>query len=264
MYTIQDGKIGVSQFTPSAKRVYNKSNYFNSLKNNEGYKFVYRSNLSIVLPLANKRFLEIKNLLNFSDSFINIFINIKLKIHSLIVKKRINDISIEYINYIDDELEDYVNKKNSKHLSKKGNQFFSWLKNYNWVQEAPLIEIVKTEKYEFSMSAKKFNIYFIKILKQEKIIGFIILQRKDSLLKVLFAYYDDSEAIANLLLLHIIKLQIKQVVCYDKNINNELLKLKGYLYKRKKVKESIISKSFGNINFDDYVLNYGDGDCCFA
>ena len=48
MYAQQEGKIGISQFTPSAKRVYEKSGYFHDLKNSEGIKYVLRSNIAVV------------------------------------------------------------------------------------------------------------------------------------------------------------------------------------------------------------------------
>ncbi len=264
MYAVQNGKIGVSQFTPSAKRVYEKSNYFSPLKKNEGYKFVYRSNLSVVLPLIKNRLSNIKSTLKFIDKVPNFFISIKLQLHFLLVRRKLKDIQIEYVNYIDTELDNYISNKNTNHISKKSVDFFTWLKSYHWVQEAPLIEMVDTQKYQFSMCAEKFNIYFIKILVKNEIGGFIVLQKRDSTLKILFSYYNEARYMARILFLHIVKLRAKQLLCYDENLNSELLKIGGFLYKKKKIKESIISKTFGNYDYEKITLNLGDGDCSFA
>jgi len=264
MYTVHNGKIGVSQFTPSAKRIYEKSHYFNFFKKIEGYKFIYRSNLSVVLPLVNSRFSAFRIPLKFIDKIFNLFFNLKLKIYFFIIKKKTNSVNLEYVNNIDKELYEYINTKNSNHLCKKDKAYFEWLKGYHWVQESPLINFVKTNKYEFSMGVQNFNLYLIKILSKNEIQGFIVLQRKDSLLKVLFSYYCDSKVAAQIVCLHVIELQIKQLLCYDKNINSELLKMGVFLYKRKKLKEVIISKAFGDNNYDDFIFNLGDGDCSFA
>ncbi len=264
MFQENEGKIGVSQFTPSAKRVYEKSGYFVKLKNSSGYKFVYRSNLSLVLPLINSNFHKISQLLKFSDMVSNYFFNIKLFFHSLFIKKKLKNISLEYINYVDDELFRFISEKSKYHLCKKTSDFFSWLKTYIWVLESPLKELTAHKKYNFSMYSHSFNIYMIKILQDDIINGFVVLQKRDDTLKILFAYYDNPTYVAQIIFLHINKLKAKQLLCYDEKLNVELLKIGGMFYKRKKIKESIISKEYGVSNFDNFILNFGDGDCSFA
>jgi len=266
MHNSLDGRIGVSQFTPSAKRVYIKSGYFNTLKKSNGFKFVLRSNLNIVMPLINKKFEKLKLALSFTDFIINLPISVKNKWHEFTIEKRLKNIQIEYINVIDSELTEFIKNKSINHLSEKTPQFFEWLKAYHWVQESPLRRYSINKKYQFSMDAEKFNIYFIKVMKSNKLIGFLILQRKNHLFKVLFAYYinDEKHIIADLILLHSFKLKIKELICYDKGINTIIKSSLKYVYKRKKIKESIISNVFKENNYDNYILNFGDGDCCFA
>lgn len=266
MYDSMDGRIGVSQFTPSAKRVYMKSGYFNPLKTNNGYKFVFRSNSDVVLPLMNKKFAAITPLLSFTDSCINVLANTKLAIHNYAIKSKLKNTSIEYVNYIDEGLKQFIKLHSKTHLSQKSAAFFEWLKAYHWVQEAPLKSLTTFKDYEFSMNAENFNIYFIKITHKNKLIGFIVLQRKNTLAKVLFAYYKNGleQIVARVITLHVIKLNIKELVCYDASINTKIIASSSYLYKRKKVKEAIISKVFKEADYSKYHYNFGDGDCCFA
>ena len=266
MYDSLDGKIGVSQFTPSAKRVYAKSGYFNVLKENKGYKFVFRSNLSIVLPLLNDKMRKVKPFFKLMDDVINIPVAVKNSFHMFILKKNINNVYIEYLNNIDNELKSFIQDQSVNHLSQKSLKFFEWLKAYHWVQESPLIKLCDKKRYQFSMGSEKFNIYFVKITKNNMLIGFLVIQRKDHLMKILFVYYLDryNDTLAKLILLHAFKLKIKELVCYDEKINNIIKSSSTYLYRRPKIKESIISKVFEEDNYDLYELNFGDGDCCFA
>lgn len=266
MYNAMDGKIGVSQFTPSAKRVYMKSGYFNTLKLNNGYKFAFRSNSSVVLPLINSGFTKFKPLLHFADNCVNTLVNLKLALHKYAIQPKLKHTQIEYVNHIDFELEAFIKQHSTTHLSQKSPAFFEWLKAYHWVQETPLKPFTAHTNYEFSMNAEKFNIYLIKVIENNEIVGFIVLQRKNSLSKVLFVYHKKhaEKTIARFLILHIIKLNVKELVCYNSTINKHIIASSSYLYKRKKLKESLISKVFKENNYTNYHFNFGDGDCCFA
>jgi len=266
MYDTLEGRIGVSQFTPSAKRVYIKSGYFNDLKKNIGYKFVFRSNLNIVFPLLNPKFNRIKGLLSFTDFLINIPVSLKNAIQKVSSKQKIADVQVEYVNFIDDELMRFIHMHSKNHLSQKSSGFFQWLKANHWVQESPLMQLSLADQYEFSLGAKKFNIYLVKIMKNKKLIGFIVLQRKNHLLKLLFAYYSEGneKKVSQIIIQHAYQLKIKELVSYDEKINACISSSFSYIYKRNKVKEAIISKVFEGESYDAYHVNFGDGDCSFA
>ena len=266
MYEELNGKIGVSQFTPSAKRIYDKSGYFMSLKNNDGYKFVLRSNLGIVLPLVNAKYKKVGRLLNTLDRTINAFVNVKVTFQQKSVQGSLKNIRLKYVNSIDKKLEDFINDHSEHHLSRKTPSFFNWLKSNKWVESAPVKGLVNCENYQFSMYAKHFDFYYVEIYENNRLVGFVILQKRDGVLKVLFSYYlpSVSKKVAKIVLLHACKLNIQEIICYDQGINDGLKGSLLFLYKRKKVKASIISKSFEIVSFDDYELNFGDGDCCFA
>ncbi len=177
-----------------------------------------------------------------------------------------NSIKIEYLNRIDFETRSFIDKYSSNHISPKSDAFFEWLKAYNWVQESPLLEFTEMEKYEFSIYDKSFAIYLIKILKDNKVVGFLVLQKRDETLKVLFVYYDkdQTDVVSGIIKLHCINLKSREVICYDKGICENLKESNSFIYTRRKLKQSIISKAFHKENFDDVFMNYGDGDCSFA
>jgi hypothetical protein len=267
MYNLNDGKIGISQFTPSARRVYDKSGYFVNLKENIGIKAVLKSNLSYLLPMKFPKLKALKSPLSIIDYLLNSIISIKLFYFKFKLKSKLKNITIEYLNKIDDETLLLINKNNKNHLSNKTPVFFEWLKSFHWVQEAPLIELTNKNKYEFSIYDKSFNFYLIKIIENNECIGFIVLQRRNVTIKVLFSYYSDvttASTISDIIKLHCIHQQIHTVICYDINICKNLNNSNVFIYKREKIKQSILSKKYNKTNFDEIIMNYGDGDCSFA
>ena len=267
MYKLNEGKIGISQFTPSARRVYDKSGYFVNLKENIGIKAVLKSNLSYLVPMKFPKLKTFKLLLMAIDSLLNSIIKSKLFYYKYKIKSKLKNITIEYLNKIDDETLLLINHNNKNHLSNKTPAFFEWLKAFHWVQEAPLIELTNKNKYEFSIYDKSFNVYLIKVIENNECIGFLVLQKRNVTMKALFAYYNDiktADIISDIIKLHCIQQKIHEVICYDINICKKLNNSNVFIYKRIKIKQSIISKIYNKTNFDEIIMNYGDGDCSFA
>lgn len=266
MYESLNGQIGISQFTPSAKRVYDKSGYFYTLKDNRGIKAVLRSNLGFVVPAVFSKSKPLLPLLDAADSFLNIFINCRLSFQRINVRRQLKGVQVEYLNRIDADTERMIHLHGKNHISPKTNAFFEWLKAWNWVQEAPLLDLTNKHQYEFSIYDRKFNIYLMKIVAKGNCIGFLVLQRRNYVCKVLFSYADVGHAstIANVIKLQCMQQNVREIICYDEVINQQLNKSFVFLYKTKKVKQSIISKVFQKQDFDDTVVNFGDGDCSFA
>jgi hypothetical protein len=265
-YNIYNGKVGISQFTKSARKVYDRTGNFYTLKENIGVKAVLRSTTSFLIPMLYPKYSYLKNSLKIVDSILNNCIDLKLYFQKKGISKQLDDIKIEYLNKIDAETNQIINTHNNNHIAKKSNEYFEWLKAYQWVQEAPLLDFTERSKYEFSIYDESFNIYLVKILKENICIGFLVLQKRNKTIKVLFTYYDEQNVaiISNIIKLHAINQKINEVICYDTPICNDLKKSNIFIYNRIKIKNSIISKAFNKSNFDDVTMNYGDGDCCFA
>lgn len=267
MYAANNGKIGISQFTPSAKRVYDKSGYFTTLKESVGTKAVLRSNLRFVIPALFPKIKKLSILFEKIDSFLNFFVNIKLGLQKKALTNSLKNITLEYVNFIDDDALNIIHKYNKNNLSYKGKAFFEWLTTYHWVQKAPLLQFTNKHLYEFSSYDTAFEFSLIKVLKQGTCIAFIVLQKRNFVTKVLFTYFDQTQFtkdIANIIKLQAASQNTREIICYDTDICNEFKKSYLFLYKTKKVKHSIISKSFNQINFDSVQMHFGDGDCSFA
>lgn len=267
MYAENQGQIGISQFTPSAKRVYDKSGYFVTLKENKGIKAVLRSNLAFVIPAIFPKIKKSSHFFNQIDHFLNLFINIKLAIQKKQLSGKIKNTVIEYLSCIDDETQQLINQFNTQDISTKNKAFFEWLKAYNWVQKAPLLELTDKNKYEFSIYDREFEFSLLKISQNQQCIGFVVLQKRNYVSKVLFTYFDNTkntEMISNIIKLQAITQNTREIICYDEAICKNFKKSFIFLYKTNKTKQSIISKVFNKTDFNETRVNFGDGDCSFA
>lgn len=267
MYIENKGQIGISQFTPSAKRVYDKSGYFTLLKESKGIKAVLRSNLQFVIPTVFPKTKKLTWLLLQMDHFFNFFINLKLQFQKLLLSKKLKNITLEYVNTIDDDTLRCINKFNTHDISNKGKDFFEWLKAYNWVQKAPLLNLTNKNNYEFSIYDQEFEYSLLKIIKEQECIGFVVLQKRNYVCKVLFTYFDPlkyAEDVSTIIKLQAITQNTREIICYDESICSNLKKSWLFLYTTKKIKQSIISKAFNATDFEKIRVNFGDGDCSFA
>jgi len=269
VHTVHNGKIGISQFTPSARRVYDKSGYFNYLNKLVGCKIDLRLNLTGLLPQLKKSLNNFIWLFKIFDNLFNPLINIKLKLVYNAYFKSLKSYKIDYLTYIDQDMEFYVLEKQKNNLCIRGKDFFESLKTHQWIEESPLLELVSNKsRYFFSSYNKNFNIYLVKVQNSESdIVGFFVLLRKDKELKVLQIYYEKKESvnIAKLIIMHGIKLGISTIITYDEQISRHFKQLKySRIRYKKKERESIISKVYGKIGFDSLSYQYGDGDCSFA
>jgi len=267
MYDINGGKIGISQFTPSAKRVYDKSGYFTTLKENHGIKAVLKSNTAFLMPVAYPKTKPLKIFFRLTDAIINVPIAVKLYFSKKAIARELLGISLEYMTAIDPETQQIIETFQGNRFSKRNAAFFEWLKAYNWVQEAPLLEYTQKEKYEFSIYDKSFAIYLVKILKNDSCLGFIVLQRRNKTLKVLYGFYDKtrhSNVVANIIKQHAIVQNCNEIICYEADLCENFKESGIFLYTRKKLKQSIISKVFNKTDFSDVSMSFGDGDCSFA
>lgn len=269
MYDVQDKKIGISQFTPSAKRVYDKSGLFTSLKVLQGCTVCVNYNYRLRLTNKIKVMNIFSNILYLVDNILNRYKKSKNKSYYNKLIKRNKEIQIDYLSYVSRENRDFLSKHNFNNLCKRDPVFFNFLKSYPWVQEAPIIELCyNNKKYHFSSYDYEFNHYVVQIKKSSsEIIGFIVLLSRNQQLKVLHAYFDSNhkKIISEIIIMHAIKIGSNEITTYNSDLTEEFMNNKSiFTTKYYRTRESIISKAYKEYNFDKYEFQFGDGDCSFA
>jgi len=265
MYDACEGRIGISQFTPSAGRVYYRSEKFTALTQMHGAKFMIRLSFIDLIKSFNKKWvLVLIPFFAIIDGLVNLC--------STIVRKLSLSFSScpksELLSNLDQETVDFINQTQPKQVCQRQKEFFDFLYSHRVIlpTETPS---VNDGRYYFSHRAKQFGYFFLKGFDDKSNMNsFLVLQVRDKVLKVLFAYYEGNAVknCAGLINHYINNLNCHTLLLYDEAIIRELRKTRtAYIVERQKEKDILVSKEFEPIKeWDTETFNYGDGDCCFA
>lgn len=186
------------------------------------YKFRYRRRIRI----TNAR------------SFISATFETKRKvvqfIHRRKVKREISKqaYSLEYINYIDDSLYDFIKSHSNYDLFLRTQGTFNWLLRYPFIVSTPLIKRTKSD-YAFASKQKMCQNLAVKVLNDKILIGFYIIQMRESNLSMLYLYYDEkfSDLVFYSIIEHLIYLRIKDFRTFNAQVNKFLHDKKLHLWK---------------------------------
>jgi len=265
MFAENNGSIGISHFTDSAKRVYDKSGYFTKLKNFVGVDFIMRLDLP---ALFHYRLGTSRNNVFFQliGDITSAFDSLRLSFYRRKIRTSIHNVSVEYLAEMDTDVSLLVEKWNSSDLSPKSASFFDHLKKDSWILNVPCLDLSIYKDYEFSSFAYHFEISLIKVIRDEECIGFVVLQNRNRTTKLLFSYFDKKFVfeVAQVILLHALDSNSINLVCYVDEISDVIKRNKLFIRKKETKFSSIISESYGNIDYEGYRVQYGDGDNCFT
>ncbi len=257
-------RILATEFTPSAKRLYDKSNFFKDLQIKEGIRLYIRSDLHNLLPPRKRIFKKLFLILKVTDAIINSLLDIKL----LFRKPNIGNLRLEYINHLDNEVQNFISDKQQNQLFKRGKTELNWIIKNPWVLSTPIMDVVSS-KYHFSSSDKSFNFYALKVRNSDnQLIAFIIFSKRNQNLKLPYCYYhgDHLNSVINILYFHLLKWKIKTFTTFKSEITRYLSNNKTpALFKREIKRHYIISNFFSTSIFEEeYEIEDGDADCSFT
>ena len=253
VYELNEGKIGISSFTESAKRVYDKSGYFQYLKTLNGIYWRLSFKKSD-FPKNNLKDFILKN-------------NLKLVNKIIDPKSKLNNKLTYRFSKIDNQVNLFLDSKQDGCLCKRNELFFKHISRYPWIKKTP-IGNKSNNLYFFSDMRKEYEFDYFSIYDKEKIVGFVSYTLSDGVLKVKQLFYE-SNYIPDILnaIIHLTKIKLqKGFIIYDNLFVGYLTKMN--LPKRSKItflnRDSIISKAFTGLDIDKLVLQYGDGDTYFT
>jgi len=262
-----DRYIAVSSFTASAKRVYDASEQFVTLKTLEGGVFIVRLDSNSRLPKRIPKLRFLRPALKLLDTAVNAFANLRLKVWRLRNSRIYGDVEVEYINRIDEQTRQFIADRQKDELSRRNQEELNWVLMYPWVLSAPLGDRTSS-RYRFSSVSEKFQYLLVKVFNSDdEMVAFIVLQVRDNVVKTPYFYYNDKylKHAVYIIGCHIIELNAAVLLTCNSDIATNLWS-GGFpcLHKRKMNRESIISRKFEGVDFGKYQLQDGDGDCAFT
>ncbi|MBS1684682.1 MAG: GNAT family N-acetyltransferase [Bacteroidetes bacterium] len=253
----------VTEFTPEAKGLYDRSGHFNALRTNDGLRCYLRFNLHEVLPKKNERYKKFKRLLSMADALANVPINVRLNGLSPLCDSTLR---FESVDSIGAAIGTLIGAYSSSGFERRSSDELEWIRRYPWLTTGTGEE---AKKYHFSVNAERFENLFIKIMDGTQLRGFMHLALRDNHLKVPYAYLPDDilpDVLAYIYDL-MIRTQASMLTVFHPAIVRHLQQHKSpFIYKRRIQRNYIITKTL-DAHFADHVslqIQDGDADCAFT
>lgn len=240
----------VTEFTPSAERLYRKIGMFEELTTKNAVRYYFKSNLTELLPSKKQFYEKNKKWLKRFDNLLNIFIPYlgKSKNHLYKISKS-----------ADQHLEKFISGQN-KNLIGRGAQEFSWMLDFPWLSTEK-----EQSNYLFSSFAKTYDMFWVSVYQNQEIVAAMLCSVRNGHLKVLY-YFGDIDFISETLPKIIVKYKVKIMTIYDDQLNSAIEKNRtpGALYKRPLERKYMIHKAFRKKLDKDFNFNFTDGDGDFS
>jgi len=254
----------VTEFTPEAKGLYDRSGGFNDLRVSSGLRCYLRFNLHEVLPKKNGKYKTYLPILKLVDSVANIPNGIRLSffkpsIASLVSFRQVKEISATANAYI-------ISKRNSS-FERRSADDLSWILHYPWlIQSAPTAESIR---YHFSSVADRFDNHCVEVIQSDRIVGYLHFTIRDGNLKLPYCYFDPEcmEDIVQYIYKLMYDYRLNMLTIFHRELTSYFEQRNTpFIYKRKILRHYIISKAL-DVHFadkDSLFIQDGDADCVFT
>jgi hypothetical protein len=258
----------ITDMIPKTKYIMDKTEEFFYPQTTVGLRCFIKFNLATILSGKSKFFKSMVIPLRLIDLTGNSINNIRLNLLKASYKRRMKklNINIEYIENIDNEINNYIINHQQNELICRGKAELEWIKNFPWIADSEQSKH-ESEKYYFSSYCKYFKNGFIKICRDHELIGFMMTSIRDRHFKIPYLYFEKGNIQFISLAIYYISISGDCTIFTTFNLHlTEYIKYNTspYFYKRKLFKDLAVSTKYRNLNFDNIILQDGDGDCAFT
>lgn len=175
-------RILVTEFTPEAKGLYDRTQQFNDLHKPEGVRGYLRPDFARLLAAKSKTWQNLKPLLHVADSLLKPLNWLRLQLYQPAVPH------FSVINEIDEETAVFIGRFLEKQLMRRDAAGLTWLLKNPWVIPSPGPDDI-SNRYHFTATAGRFDYFAVKIRNSEReMTGFLIMSLRDGHLKVPYCF----------------------------------------------------------------------------
>lgn len=100
---------------------------------------------------------------------------------------------LEYVNFVDDETYAFIRIHAADNLFLRTKEMFNWILTYPFMQESPLVYRVERDT-KFSATRCAFRYHAVRVLVDNRLVGFYILNESKEVLYLNYLYYDKDFA----------------------------------------------------------------------
>ena len=99
--------------------------------------------------------------------------------------------SLEYVDFIDDETYDLICKHATNDLFLRSQEMLNWILTYPFMQSCPVLSRVDKDNV-FSSNRKLFAFYGVRVIVDNKLVGFYIYSDSEEVWYLNYLYYDTN------------------------------------------------------------------------
>ncbi|MCF8255947.1 MAG: GNAT family N-acetyltransferase [Flavobacteriales bacterium] len=257
-----DDRILVTEFTPAAKVLYDRSGIFRALADPAGLRLYIRSDLATLLPPKREFFKRNIPILNAIDRIANAALDLRLP------KPRMPEgITLERVEDVDNEAITFIESHRTDELLNRGRAEINWMLRNPWLISAPVVDALNA-RYHFSAVARCFAYHTIKVRDAEgRLRALLILSQRDNSLKLPYLYHDGDLALVWAVVRHeLLRLRSATFTVFHADLRAFIRQHDDLsLRQRPLQRHYIVSKVFNNFLGDStFTIQDGDADCAFT
>jgi len=265
-----DYKILVTEFTPAAHGLYNRTEQFLDLAKPEGIRGYLRLNLAYLLPKKDEKWNKWKPFLSCIDALFNGVNSLRLwtKFHYRLSFATLG-LNFEYLSEIDDASWAFIQKHKGNELMDRGREDLDWILKNPWLISAPFKD-ANASRYHFSAIDHSFNFLMLKIFDTEmNVKAFVILSIRGKNLKIPYVYFEEGYQgdVLELVYRHMLKMKLDMLTVFHPKLVQVIKKGKTPFFKKRTFKRHyIIGKVLGEqlAATPNFSIQDGDADAVFT
>lgn len=254
----------VTEFTPEAKALYDRSQNFDHLKSNSGLRCFMRFNLHEILPSKNPRLKPFTPLLKIGDGLGNLVNKFRL------LFKPINTGVLHWkkTEEIDADVANFIDQAQSNSFERRGVVELNWILKNPWLKVSQ--QTIESKKYHFSSVADKFkNLCFVARNPQSQPIAFLFLSIRNGHMKIPYAFFNETHSAEIAAKIYEVMLaeQVNMFTVFHPALVRHFSDSQTpFIYKRSIKRNYIIAKALSEHfhNKANIIIQDGDADCAFT
>ncbi|MFK7797453.1 MAG: GNAT family N-acetyltransferase [Aureispira sp.] len=261
-------KILVTEFTPAAKGLYDRSGHFIDLAKPKGWRGYLRPNLATLLPKKSPRWQKWQPLLKLADGVLSLPNTVRLWLHPTpSIEKQ--GYSFEYLVELDDEAWTFIQAKQNGELIHRDRAELDWLLSNPWLLQAPLKDR-NAQRYHFSSVDTTFYFLAIKVYNATlEVVAVIIMSYRAGSVKLPYVYVQTGmeEIVWQLIDQHLLAMNAETLTVFQPQLISVLPKRKHPFFRlrafqRHYIIGKVLQEALEATN--TVVLQDGDADATFT
>jgi len=257
----------IVNFTPHAKKAYDKLNSFIEFTSYRGVRTYLRMNLHKLQLQKNPANKKYEFPLKIFDIVFNLFNDLRLMFFNY--KKTLKNITAEKINEIDSDTYSLIENHNKNDIVKRDKDSLNWIIKYPWMLQGDP-NSKEAKRYEFSSFSKKFKFESFRLKDNENnIFCFLMFNLRDRHLKIPYFYCNSEKQHLALRFIYsyLLKNKVNYLTVFNPRLKESIYNYSSpFFLKRELTRTYLITKKLkaGIPEEQEIIFRDGDGDSAFT